>query len=252
MVCAISALAVLTNMNSLFIHGNQITDISALANMKRLELLMAQDNQIADISPLAGLPLTRLYLNGNPIADFGPIQDIYPKLAEKDFEILAADNVPDEPIVIAEPQFEKALRAAMNVYDRPITKRDAFLTQSLGIYNDKTPGAQFSDISPLAHFVNLTSLEFNSNLISDLSPLSGLTKLKSLKVSFNQVADVTPLASLTQLERLDLAYNQITDVSPLAGLTSLNSLTLRENPITDFSPLKGIYPNLTTTDFELE
>ena len=166
--------------------------------------------------------------------------------------MLSADKIPDEPLVIADAQFEKALRAAMNIHDKPITQKDAFLAQSLAIYNDKTPGAQFSDISPLAYFLNLTSLDFNSNLISDLSPLSGLTKLKYLKVSFNQVADISPLAGLTQLERLELNNNQITNISPLAGLNNLRALFLRENHITDFSPLKDIYPNLSEKDFELK
>lgn len=248
----LSALAGLKNMNSLFIHSNQITDISILSNMKKLDLLMASDNQIADISPLDGLPLTRLYLNNNPFTDFSPIKDIYLNLTEKDFELLSADGISDEPLVFADAQFEKALRAAMNIYDRPITQKDAFLAQVLFICNDKTPGSQFSDISPLAYFTNLSSLEFNSNLISDLSPLSGLLKLKCVKVPFNQVADITPLTGLTQLEQLDLSNNQITDLSPLAGLDNLWGLSIGENPITDFSPLKDIYPNLTAKDFELK
>lgn len=248
----IQALCGLTNLDSLFIHANQIVDISPLANMTRLSLLMAQDNQISDISPLAGLALTRLYLGNNPIADYSPIADIYESLAEKDFEILSAGSVPDEPLAFNDPAFEKALRDAMGIHDRPVTQKDAFLTQALVIHNDKSPNSQFSDIGPLAYFVNLKSLEFNCNYISDLTPLAGLSKLSSLNIGFNQVADVSPLAGLTQLEQLKLNHNQIRDVSPLAGLTRLRELWLKENPIEDYSPLSGIYQSLAGKDFELQ
>lgn len=195
----IAPLARIKELSSLFMFSNQISDISVIANMKKLDLLAMDNNQVTNISPLSGLKLTRLRLNGNPIADFSPIKDIYPTLTEKDFEILDASNVPDDPIEIAEPQFERALRNAMNIHDRPITMKDAYLTQSLGLFNEKTEDTILSDITPLKYFVNLTSLEFNANRISDLSPLQGLTKLKSLNVAFNQVKDITPLAGLTQL-----------------------------------------------------
>ena len=270
----IGALTGLTNVDTLFIHANQISDIDALFNMKKLNLLMAQDNQIKDISALEGLPLNRLFLANNPIEDYSPIEAIFSTLEEKDFEILTADAVPDEPLVFADAQFEKALRNAMDIHDRPITQKDAFMVQSIYIGNDKSKGSQFADISPLSYFVNLTSLEFNSNLISDLTPLSGLTKLKKLGISYNQVSDISPLQGLTQLESLLISFNQIidisalkdmanlrelwldenqvVDVSALSGLVNLQSLQLANNPIADYSPLKDIFPKLTNKDFEMK
>ena len=219
--------------------------------MKRRDLLMAQDNRIADLSPLAQLSPTRLYLAGNPIADFGPIEPLIPRLAEKDFELLSAEEIDDEPIVFADAAFEKALRGAMGIFDRPVTRKDAYLTQSLVVHNDKTPGSQFSDIGPLMYFVNLKSLAFNANLISDLTPLAGLEKLTELDVGFNRVTDLTPLAGLTQLESLKLPNNQIEDVGPLSGMAHLRELWLRDNPIADFHPLAEIFPQLQSRDFEL-
>jgi internalin A len=248
----ISALAGMERLTTLAVGGCQISDISVVANMRQLEVLDIVGNQVTDLSPLAGLPLSSLRLNDNPITDWSPIEDLYPTLEEKDFELLSTEGVPDEPLVIEDPQFEAALRTAMGIHDRPITLRDAFLAQGLTITSEKEPGAQFSDISPLAHFPNLTRLAFNSNLISDLSPLSGLSNLTELSVGFNQVADLTPLAEMVQLEKLELNNNQIIDVSPLAGLVNLHSLTLRDNPIEDFSPLEDIFPSLQWKDFELE
>lgn len=107
----ISALAGMTNMLDLKIWGNKITDISALSGMTMLQDLWLQGNQITDINvvsgmttglcrlyldgnqitdvtPLTGLTkLTSLKLAGNPIEDYSPLADIYPNLAEKDFEL---------------------------------------------------------------------------------------------------------------------------------------------------------------------
>lgn len=248
----ITPLSGLIHLSVLRIGGTQVSNIGIVSSMKELTMLDITDSQVKDLSPLVGLPLQSLRLKGSLVTDFDPIKDMSPQLDDKDFELLSADGVPNTPLVLADPKFEKALRAAMNILDRPITQKDAFLAQSLFIGNDKTPGSAFADISPLAHFVNLTSLEFNSNNISNLEPLRGLTKLTVLRIPFNKVQDIRPLASLSQLETLDLCHNQITDVSALSGLKKLRFLSLRENPISSFTPLKDIYPNLTSKDFELK
>lgn len=248
----LSPLAGLSKLTFLDISDSVIEDISPLAGLNSLTNLDLARNNITDISGLSGLPLTKLFLDGNPIEDYSPLADIYPNLVEKDFEILSADGIPDDPLVFGDPAFEKALRAAMGIFDRPITLKDAFLVQGLQICNDKSEGSQFSDISPLAHFPNLKNLYFNANKISDISPLSGLKKLINLDIGFNQVADLSPLSGLTQLKSLKLNNNQITDVSALSGLTNLGELWLKDNPVSDFSPLAGIYANLWSKDFEIK
>jgi Leucine-rich repeat (LRR) protein len=46
------------------------------------------ENEITDITPLAKLPaLKTLLIADNPIKDYAPLKDIYPKLETKDFEI---------------------------------------------------------------------------------------------------------------------------------------------------------------------
>ena len=84
----ISALAGMTKLESIWMKGNKISDISVLANMKNLTYLCMEDNQVADLSPLAGLSkLTSVLLSGNPATDYASLKDVYPNLAEKDFEI---------------------------------------------------------------------------------------------------------------------------------------------------------------------
>lgn len=273
-IADLSPLAGMSRLHVLMIGGCPVTDISVMANFKELTILDITTCPVSDISSLAGLPLTTLRLSGCPITDFSSVADRYDRLEEKDFEILSAENVPDEPLVFADPAFEKALRTAMGIPEGPITQKDAYVVQTLELFNEKTEETVFSDISPLAYFVNLKSLIFNANRISDLSPLTGLTKLTRLEIGFNLITDISPLLGMTQMEQLVLrnnqisdisalsgmtnlwqlwiSDNQITDVSALSGMTKLGSLQIANNPIGDYSPLTDIYPNLTDKDFEME
>ncbi|MEG4252316.1 DUF6745 domain-containing protein, partial [Microcoleus sp. Pol10D4] len=58
-----------TNLSSLYLNNNQITDISALRELTNLSSLYLNNNQITDISALRELTnLTTLYLNNNQFA----------------------------------------------------------------------------------------------------------------------------------------------------------------------------------------
>ena len=64
-----AVLASLTNLTSLGLENNQISDIKPLASLTNLTKLYLEDNQISDIKALESLTnLTELYLNENPIA----------------------------------------------------------------------------------------------------------------------------------------------------------------------------------------
>ncbi len=83
-----SPLSNLTQIRSLFLEYSTISDLSALSGMKDLERLNLFETQVSDLSPLAVLTnLKSLYIGNCPIEDFTPIADIYPNLADKDFEM---------------------------------------------------------------------------------------------------------------------------------------------------------------------
>ncbi len=263
----------LTNLVTLKAAGGQYTDISVLSKLVNLQVLDLSWNLVADLTPIKDLPLKELYLAGDPIEDYTPIKDLYKNLTNKDFMAMFPEDMPEEALVIADRNFEKALRQAMNIYDRPITKKDAYLTTSLDIYRDKEPDAGFEDISPLQYFVNLQRLSFNASNISDLTPLaklteltnldigfqqitdigplSGLTKLEGLGINGNRISDLTPIAGLVNLSWLNASQNQITDVSPLQNLVKLRALFLRENPVDDWAPLDGLMQRLEETDIAM-
>ena len=56
----------LTRLESLRLHGNQLTDVSPLARFPRLNLLHLGNNRLTDVSPLSQLgQLKTLYLSFN-------------------------------------------------------------------------------------------------------------------------------------------------------------------------------------------
>ncbi len=114
--------------------------------------------------------------------------------------------------------------------------------KSINIYRLNEP---ITDISFLADFTKLQSLNLSLNNISDISALSGLTNLTTLNLGGNQISDISALSELTNLTELFLWKNQISDVSALSGLTNLTYLVLNDNPIaeSDIEALKSALPN---------
>ena len=104
--------------------------------------------------------------------------------------------------------------------------------------------SNISDLTGLAHAINLTSLHLSSNSISDISLLGRLTNLTWLYLRHNSISDISLLGGLTNLTLLSLSSNLISDISSLSGLSNLTSLGLSSNSISDISSLGGL-TNLT-------
>jgi len=199
--------------------GGELGDISLLAQLPRLTTVDVSWNLVEDLTPLSKLPLTGLYIAGNPILDYSPLRDIAPNLLSKDFSpaLITAGDIPEEPLTIADPKLEEALRATLDIQDRPITLRDAFVARRLELHHrDDQPGP-VTDISPLKDFVNLDDLNLTGQQVSDLTPLQGLTALRSLYAEGNPISGLSPLQNLTSLRTLYLD-RQGNDQSVLEGL----------------------------------
>lgn len=83
----IDPLAALKTLQSLNIRDNHIEDISALSYLRNLEDLNMRNNDVTSIEPLRHLPnlRKRLYVDGNPILDFSPIEYL-DQIEETDIE----------------------------------------------------------------------------------------------------------------------------------------------------------------------
>ncbi|MFA5069652.1 MAG: leucine-rich repeat domain-containing protein, partial [Candidatus Omnitrophota bacterium] len=199
----------LTNLDSLYLFNNQISDLSPLSVLTNLQGLYLDSNQIYDLSPLVDLTnLQWLDIGYNYISNLSPLEGLT-TLIMLDLN----GNQISELIPIAE------------------------LVNLQGLYLNHN---QISDLSPIAELTNLKELDLGYNQISDLSPLTGLIYLQVLQLDNNQISDLSPLAGLANLQNLYLNNNQISDLNPLVELTNLQDLYLQQNHISDISPLDGL------------
>lgn len=104
-----------------------------------------------------------------------------------------------------------------------------------------------ADISRLADFTNLESLQLGYATGRDLSPLAKLTTLRRLKLMNSGRIDLSIVAGLHQLEELALYNSTIEDLTPLMKLSNLRELDLYNTKVSDLSPL-FVLRNLTWLD----
>lgn len=167
-------------LKTLYLNGNQITDLSPLSSFTDLERLFLENNRISDISPLGGLSkLSILNMNGNNISDITPLEGC------TGLTFIGLDN---NTIADITPLKGLAELDVVNLKENRIT-----------------------DLSPLGG-LDLTSLGLGSNIISDVSPLGKIAGLENLDLSSNNITDVKPLGSLAKLKTLDISDNKISDI----------------------------------------
>ena len=112
---------------------------------------------------------------------------------------------------------------------------------SIDIQNDNTRFftilTTFGDITPLAMFKNLTSLNIANNNISTLPADFGeLSKLNTLDLSGNTLTSLPPeIRNLYNLTSINLSGNSIEDLSSLYELNNLEYLNIEGNPIDPFT-----------------
>ena len=107
-------------------------------------------------------------------------------------------------------------------------------------------GPNFSDLSPLAHLLDLErlQLQWGDRLIADLSPLQGLTQLAEIDVAGHRVSDLTPIAD-KPLTRLRIEETRVNDLTVLPDKLNLIYLDISGTLIRDLSSATLAFaPNL--------
>jgi len=144
----------MTDLTTLYLHYNQISDISAVSGMTNLVWLSLSANQISNISTVSELTnLTSLLLYNNEIMDISAVAGLTNLTA-----LLLSDN---------------------QISDISTLSGITNLTR-LSLDNN-----QISDISALSGMTNLMYIHLHYNQISDISALSGLTNLQLRQLSLN-------------------------------------------------------------------
>ncbi len=141
-----------------------------------------------------------------------------------------ADYCKDTAASTAIVQTVKAIRSSFGT-NTSCEAIEGQLQQAVSLELDALGAAgrpKIADLSPLAAYTQLRSLNFANNAIRDLSPLAGMVHLTSLNLSNNKLDDLRPLATLKELSYLVLDGNsQIKDLSPLIALAQLETLSLQ-------------------------
>jgi len=153
-----------TNLETLELRSNQMSDLSALSSLKSLKETWIEGEMISDLSPFAGLTnLEGLRLWKLSITDLSPLKGLtnlrwlslgHNSKSVSDFSPLAG------------------LRSL----------------KRLRLYE-----MGFSDISPLANLTGLRVLDLRSNNISDVSSFVRFSELESLSLANNNISDFSPL-----------------------------------------------------------
>ncbi len=108
-------------------------------------------------------------------------------------------------VIFNDINFENAVRAQLNIYDRPIFTND---------------------------IEGMTQLAISENYnIIDITGIEYFTDLTQLQITSNQIVDITPITSLPNITNLWLHSNLITDISPLMNISYLETVALFNNPL---------------------
>gem|GEM_PF-542526 len=211
----------LYNLCELDLSRNQISDIAALRGLVNLENLDLDYNRIADIQPLSGLDrLYRLDLDSNLIENLSPIAGL---LGLE--ELWLSSNRISDIGPLASLSRLKRLDLEGNRID------DLSAVSGLSGLEELWLGSnRIDDIGPIADLVGLRRLDLGSNLIQDVSAISRLGSLETLDISGNTISSIDALSSLTGLWYLDISNNLIRSISPISGLVHLSTLDIGGNP----------------------
>jgi Leucine-rich repeat (LRR) protein len=148
----LSGLEFATNLNSLYLNSNGITNIAQLAALTSLQYLSLSYNQVTDCSPLSGLvDLTSLDLSSNPLTNCSALAGLTQ---------LTSLNLSYTHISDLSPLAGMVWLTDLNIGGNPV-----------------------QDLSPLTGLTNLVNLTLYSTWVTNIDALLGLPHLVSVNVS---------------------------------------------------------------------
>ena len=218
----------LTELTSLKLANNEITELEFLTPLEKLVSLDLSNNQITDITPLAQLKKLRtLHLDNNDIRDFSPLYD----LSELTMLTIGGIEVSQSQI----KELKTRLPGCLIYNDEANTDIVEVHLGGKTFKSDVTKldlsDCSITDLSALSVCTRLEELRLSGNYIRDIGPLLDIPKLRVLDLSNNMISDIRPLMSMTTLEHLNLAGNKISSITALSQLKQLKELVLHGNDI---------------------
>ncbi|MBN7812927.1 leucine-rich repeat domain-containing protein [Algoriphagus sp. H41] len=245
------------NLSSIDFSDNPVSDLFPLSEVKTLVSLVGKNTQVADLSMLRENELLEhIDLEGSPVAGIRGVTALS-KLTylNVDGSGISGDEVaevliqmPDLIVVYRsedlaswwqglDPRWKDTFRGKYSLGEDPDTKQ---LHQLASRPELKFERANIPDLTALAVFDNLRSLEVFDAPISSVAPLSGLNLLTKLRLSQVAVTDFLPLSGLGLLEDLDLSNTGIEDLSPISNLRQLRKLNISGTNLRTLKGLEGL------------
>jgi internalin A len=221
------------SLNSLDASSRSITSLKGLELFSNLQTLQLEGNSISDITPLAALTNLK-FLSLGCVSSIATSVD--PHLPRKlcDFPQPAGGlgNLISDITPLSGLSSLKELHFDYNRVSSISALAKLTNLSILEMYSNSAP-----DLTPLSGLRGLSELEAGRNGIRDITPLASLTSLIGVGLTSNSISDVSPLSGLTRLIGLSLAINSLGDIAPLSKLTALTGLFLNVNSIGDITPL---------------
>ncbi|WP_163543308.1 leucine-rich repeat domain-containing protein [Occultella kanbiaonis] len=197
-----------------------ISDLSGLDRLTELSSLDVTGNAVTDLTPLAGLNLWGVVITDNPVSDLSPLAGL------ASLTNLGASGT---QVVDLEPLAGQSTLAYLGLRGTGIS--DIGPLASMGNLNEVDLGDNaITDVGPLAGHDYLTSLDLSRNAVTDLGGLGPLPQLWTLDVSGNRITDLTAVPAFPTLTELWLGENPLTDVGPLTALPVLTGVDLTGAP----------------------
>lgn len=238
----LSYLVYLSNLKTLYIGGNHLTNLTPLARLTKLSSLTINYNQ-ADLNPIGKLTnLTSLRLFNNS-ADLNPLKTLSNLL------VLDLDN--NFNFNKKDPTYLSIIANFSNLTELSIRDNNLedinFLTKIKKLRKlYLTNNYKLSDLKPISSLINLEELILFNNRFSDITPLSKLKKLKSLTlhstIYFSNLNSLSNLENLTRLVINGEYYNLnfLNNLTELSSLTIVNKKCEHSNDIIDLEPLSNL------------
>lgn len=232
---------IFSNISSLIIPDNNISDLSSLANLNNLRGINLSKNNVEDISTLCSMSkINSLYLSYNRVTDVSCLEgklgylDISGNTGITGFEKLTtlygltADEIGLESL---EPLSSLNKLTSLSVRNNNIKNLAGLNTTEEAFYDLDLSGN--NELADLALNKPVYRLSIKDSNLTDISILNGI-EANSVFASGNNFGDLSSFNN-AKIAQLDLSGNK--NLSKLSSLSSVRSLNLSDCGITSLSEI---------------
>lgn len=229
-----------------------ISDLSLLARMSNLETLCLCQQQISDLSPLAGLPLKELNLSDNQISDLSPLASV------ASLQVLYLGGNPFEDLT---PLSGLELLRVLNLDTIDRAHLDSFaplgglgMLEQLSLGNRIPADGDWSPLEKLNEVWEIWLWDPPDRAFVALAEMTGLRDLQmgnywaeSLRAAdlprihllslYNAPCSLEGIEQMKSLEWLNLCGLESISLEPVAQSDSVHTINITNCQIEDYAPL---------------